>query len=120
MKDAIKIGAGVAGGYLLGRTKKLKLAFKLATWVVSRETGLPPDELVAELSDTAKSAGAKVKARAGKAAGSSKSATGARKAAGGAGDGDGSVSSLTDRIEGLADRLHERNESRRQTADAAG
>lgn len=39
------LAAGVAGGYLLGRTRKAKLAFALATYLAGRRVGLNPREL---------------------------------------------------------------------------
>lgn len=111
MNDAIKMGMGVAGGYVLGRMKMLKLGLRLATWVVSREAGMPPDELVEELTDKARSAGARVERP------TKDAVTTARRASGLTRD-EGSEASLGGRIAGLADRLHERNESRRQTAGA--
>ena len=41
MSDALKIGTALAGGYLLGRTKKAKAAVGLALWLTGR--GRPRD-----------------------------------------------------------------------------
>jgi hypothetical protein len=41
MKCAARIAFGVAGGYFLGRTKKMKLALTLAGMAAGRETGGP-------------------------------------------------------------------------------
>ncbi|MEU0085230.1 histone protein [Streptomyces sp. NPDC006274] len=49
MKDTTKValGAAVAGGYVLGRAKKGRLAFAVATYLTGRRLGLDPQELVA-------------------------------------------------------------------------
>ncbi|NJC68330.1 hypothetical protein HC031_01135 [Planosporangium thailandense] len=39
MKDSVKLGAAVAGGYLLGRTKKGKAAIGLALWLSGKRIG---------------------------------------------------------------------------------
>ncbi|MFD0459966.1 hypothetical protein ACFQ2H_37365 [Streptomyces violaceoruber] len=36
------MAAAVAGGYLLGRTKKAKLAFAVGSYLVGRRVGLSP------------------------------------------------------------------------------
>jgi hypothetical protein len=46
--DVAKIGAAVAGGYLLGRTKKGKAALGMALWLAGSRTGLQPRALVRE------------------------------------------------------------------------
>jgi hypothetical protein len=43
MSDAVKIGSALAGGYLLGRTKKAKMAIGLAMWLAGK--GRPRDLL---------------------------------------------------------------------------
>lgn len=48
MDDRTKIAVAVAGGYLLGRTKKGKAALSLALWLAGKELGLQPRELVRE------------------------------------------------------------------------
>src|SRR4029079_4922115 len=45
MNNAAKLGAGVAGGYLLGRTKKLKLAIGLGAWMMGKRLNLSPGQL---------------------------------------------------------------------------
>lgn len=45
MDDKMKIGAAIAGGYLLGRTKKGKVALSLALWLAG-STGLDPKRLI--------------------------------------------------------------------------
>lgn len=41
------LAAGIAGGYVMGRTKKAKLAFAIATYIAGRRFGLRPRELAA-------------------------------------------------------------------------
>lgn len=50
MKDTTKaaLAAGVAAGYILGRTKKGRLAFAMATFLAGRRLGLDPQQLLAE------------------------------------------------------------------------
>ena len=45
MNNAVKLGAGVAGGYVLGRTKKLKLAVGLGAWLIGKKLDLSPTQL---------------------------------------------------------------------------
>src|SRR3954469_1142427 len=45
MNSAAKLGAGVAGGYLLGRTKKLKLAIGLGAWLMGKRLQMSPGQL---------------------------------------------------------------------------
>lgn len=42
------LAAGIAGGYLLGRSRKAKLAFAVATYVIGRRFPLTPRHLVGE------------------------------------------------------------------------
>src|SRR3954469_10814732 len=44
MNNAAKLGAGVAGGYLLGRTKKLKMAVGLGAWLIGKKLDLSPSQ----------------------------------------------------------------------------
>ncbi|MGW7465896.1 histone protein [Streptomyces xantholiticus] len=48
MKDTTKlaVGAAVAGGYVLGRAKKGRLAFAVATYLTGRRLGLDPQQLI--------------------------------------------------------------------------
>jgi hypothetical protein len=49
MKDTTKaaLAAGIAGGYVLGRTKRAKIALAVATWVVGRKLRPPrPTDLL--------------------------------------------------------------------------
>ena len=41
MKCGARIAMGVAGGYFLGRTKKMKLALMMGGWAAGRELGGP-------------------------------------------------------------------------------
>ncbi|MEV8100756.1 histone protein, partial [Kitasatospora sp. NPDC085879] len=44
----VALGAAVAGGYVLGRTKKGRLAFAVATYLAGRRVGLDPRQLATE------------------------------------------------------------------------
>ncbi|MFE2587006.1 histone protein, partial [Streptomyces sp. NPDC059378] len=50
MNDVSKIAlaGAVAGGYVLGRTKKGKAAFAMATYLAGRRFGLEPQQLLTE------------------------------------------------------------------------
>lgn len=50
MNDSTKLAlaAAVAGGYVLGRTRKAKLAFGMATYLLGRRIGVSPQQLLAE------------------------------------------------------------------------
>lgn len=50
MDDQTKVAlaAAIAGGYLLGRTKKGKLALSVATYLAGRRFGLEPRQLATE------------------------------------------------------------------------
>lgn len=50
MKDTTKVAlaAAVAGGYVLGRAKKGRLAFAAATYLAGRRFGLDPRQLATE------------------------------------------------------------------------
>ena len=45
MNNAAKLGVGVAGGYLLGRTKKLKLAIGLGAMLAGKRLNISPSQL---------------------------------------------------------------------------
>src|SRR4051812_6391006 len=98
MNNGVKLGAGVAGGYLLGRTKKLKLAIGLGAWLLGKRLDISPSQLAvqgfgqlkqtpefAELSDRLRS----------EVGGAGKKAFAA---------------AATSRMEAIADRLQDRNE----------
>ncbi|MFD6193513.1 hypothetical protein [Streptomyces sp. NPDC060275] len=42
------VAAAVAGGYLLGRTKKAKLAFAVGSYLVGRRVGLSPGQMLGQ------------------------------------------------------------------------
>ncbi|MEU1543961.1 histone protein [Actinacidiphila glaucinigra] len=44
----LALGAAVLGGYVLGRTKKGRVAFAMATYLAGRRFGLEPQQLLAE------------------------------------------------------------------------
>lgn len=50
MEDQTKVtlAAAVVGGYVLGRTKKGRLAISVATYLAGRRFGLEPRQLAAE------------------------------------------------------------------------
>ncbi|MFE4847386.1 histone protein, partial [Streptomyces sp. NPDC056689] len=50
MNDSTKIAlaTAVAGGYVLGRTKKARLAFGVATYLAGRRFGLNPQQLLTQ------------------------------------------------------------------------
>lgn len=50
MEDQTKVtlAAAVVGGYVLGRTKKGRLAITIATYLAGRRFGLEPRQLAAE------------------------------------------------------------------------
>ena len=49
MKKGYELGAGIATGYFLGRTRKLKLALGVASWVAGKKLGVTPREAVVGL-----------------------------------------------------------------------
>ena len=102
VNENVKLGTGVVGGYLLGRTKKGKLALRLAFWAATRNSGLRPGELASrlarELRDSPEIADALVGVRR-------ELGDVGRRLAGDA---------LGRQLDVLADRLHDRTEQRRQ------
>jgi hypothetical protein len=58
MKDTNKVAlaAAVAGGYVLGRTKKGRMALAVGTYIAGRRTGLDPQKLMAQGMKTLKDA----------------------------------------------------------------
>ncbi|MFK4598996.1 histone protein [Streptomyces pristinaespiralis] len=58
MKDTNKVAlaAAVAGGYVLGRTKKGRMALAVGTYLAGRRTGLDPQKLMAQGMKTLKDA----------------------------------------------------------------
>ena len=51
MPATSKIALGVASGYLLGRTKKLKLAFTVASLLAGKKLATNPQTLLSQGSD---------------------------------------------------------------------
>src|SRR5437764_1359733 len=98
MNNGAKLGAGVAGGYLLGRTKKLKLAVGLGAWLLGKRLDLSPSKLAmqgfGQLKDTPEFAELSDRLRS-EVGGAGKKALAA---------------AATSRMEALADRLQDRNE----------
>src|SRR3954470_11350762 len=97
MNNAAKLGAGVAGGYLLGRTKKLKLAIGLGAWLMGKRLQMSPSQLAMQgLGQRRQSPEfAEITDRL-------------RNEVGGAGR-KALAAAATSRMESLADRLHDRN-----------
>jgi len=97
MNNAAKLGAGVAGGYLLGRTKKLKLAIGLGAWMMGKRLNLSPTQLAmqgfGQLKDTPEFLDLTERLRG---------------EVGGAGRRAISAVAMS-RMDSLADRLHDRN-----------
>lgn len=122
MTKNAKIGAALVGGYLLGRTKKAKLALGLGMFLLGKKVDLDPrrigrmladspvlgslnDQVRKELVDATRTAATKaVTQRAGSLADSLQQRTQALEAGGGAGD----------------DELDEDDEPRTATDDEAG
>ncbi|QWF86033.1 hypothetical protein [Amycolatopsis sp. CA-230715] len=46
MTPGMKVAAAVAGGYLLGRRKKAKLAISLGAWLIGKKLALDPKKLL--------------------------------------------------------------------------
>lgn len=47
-KEKVALAAAVVGGYVLGRTKKGRMALSIATYLAGRRFGLDPRQLAAE------------------------------------------------------------------------
>lgn len=47
-KEKVALAAAVVGGYVLGRTKKGRMALSIATYLAGRRFGLEPRQLAAE------------------------------------------------------------------------
>ncbi|MFI0777873.1 hypothetical protein [Streptomyces sp. NPDC021212] len=99
-----KIAVAVAGGYLLGRTKKAKLALGLGMLLAGKKITLDPQQLAKAVADSPLLSGLNAQAR--------KELTGAAKSA--------ATSALSTRMNGLADSLHERTLGLRGEADDEG
>jgi len=98
MNNAAKLGVGVGGGYLLGRTKKLKLAIGLGAWLMGRRLQLSPSQLLmqglTQLRETEEFGELSDRLRT-EVGGAGKRALAA---------------AATSRMDSLTDRLHERNQ----------
>ncbi|QKV93280.1 hypothetical protein HUT19_17185 [Streptomyces sp. NA02950] len=92
-----KIAVAVAGGYLLGRTKKAKLAFGLGMMLAGKKISLDPQQLAKALADSPLLSGLNAQAR--------KELVDAAKAA--------ATKAVTNRANDLADSLHDRTLSLR-------
>lgn len=92
MNGTMKTGLALAGGYLLGRTKKAKLAIGFGMFLAGKKLPLDPKELGRLLSTSPALAGLSDQVR-GELVDATKSAA---------------SSALTTRMTGLADSLHER------------
>ena len=87
-----KIAVAIAGGYLLGRTKKAKLALGLGMLLAGKKITLDPQQLARAVAESPLLSGLNAQAR--------KELTGAAKTA--------ATSALTSRMNGFADSLHDR------------
>ncbi|GHJ37862.1 hypothetical protein [Streptomyces sp. TS71-3] len=92
MMNNTKIGAALVGGYLLGRTKKAKMAIGLGMFLAGKKLDLDPRRLASKLSDSPLLAGLNDQVRR-DVLDTTKSAA---------------ASALTHRIGGLADSLQRR------------
>lgn len=95
-----KIAVAITGGYLLGRTKKAKLAIGLGMLLAGKKITLDPQQLARAVADSPLLSGLNAQAR--------KELTGAAKKA--------ATSALSTRMNGLADSLHDRTLSLRGEA----
>ena len=96
-----KIAVAVAGGYLLGRTKKAKLALGLGMLLAGKKITLDPQQLARAVADSPLLSGLNAQAR--------KELAGAAKTA--------ATSALSTRMNGFADSLHDRTPGLRGGAD---
>ncbi|RNF83050.1 hypothetical protein [Streptomyces botrytidirepellens] len=96
-----KIAVAIAGGYLLGRTKKAKLALGLGMLLAGKKITLDPQQLARAVADSPLLSGLNAQAR--------KELSGAAKTA--------ATRALSTRMNGLADSLHDRTLSLRGEAD---
>ncbi|MFJ4837626.1 hypothetical protein [Streptomyces sp. NPDC088746] len=92
MTGNAKIGAALVGGYLLGRTKKAKLAIGFGMFLAGKKLSLDPRQLGRMLADSPLLGGVNDQVR--------KELVGATKTA--------ATKALTQRATGLADSLHKR------------
>lgn len=92
MMTNAKIGTALVGGYLLGRTKKAKLAIGLGMFLAGRKISLDPQAIRKLVADSPVLGALNTQVR--------EEIIGATKTA--------ATSALTKRVSGLADSLHER------------
>ncbi|NEC12360.1 hypothetical protein G3I34_08680 [Streptomyces sp. SID8014] len=92
MADNVKIGAALVGGYLLGRTKKAKLAIGFGMFLAGKKLDLDPKKIGGMLVDSPVLGGLSDQVR--------KDLVGATRTA--------ATNALTQRATSLADSLHER------------
>ncbi|MFD6838173.1 hypothetical protein [Streptomyces diastaticus] len=92
MADNVKIGAALVGGYLLGRTKKAKLAIGFGMFLAGKKLDLDPKKIGGMLVDSPLLGGLSDQVR--------KDLVGATRTA--------ATNALTQRATSLADSLHER------------
>ncbi|KOU09427.1 hypothetical protein ADK86_00335 [Streptomyces sp. NRRL F-5755] len=108
MKNRPALVLAVAGGYLLGRTKKAKLAIGIGSMVLGKRLNLSPQQLISLVNDQI-AANPQLKELPeqlrGDLKGVGKAATGAL---------------VTKRLDSLADSLHERTLNVRDQLDAGG
>ncbi|KAA6222729.1 DNA primase [Streptomyces albofaciens JCM 4342] len=108
MKNRPALVLAVAGGYLLGRTKKAKLAIGIGSMVLGKRLNLGPQQLVSLVNDQIAANPQLKELREqlrGDLKGVGKAATGAL---------------VTKRLDSLADSLHERTLNVREQLDAGG
>ncbi|MFK8845773.1 DNA primase [Streptomyces sp. Ac-502] len=108
MKNRPALVLAVAGGYLLGRTKKAKLAIGIGSMVLGKRLNLSPQQLVSLVNDQIAANPQLKELREqlrGDLKGVGKAATGAL---------------VTKRLDSLADSLHERTLNVRDQLDAGG
>ncbi|WP_079152580.1 hypothetical protein [Streptomyces sp. RTd22] len=96
-----KIAVAITGGYLLGRTKKAKLALGLGMLLAGKKITLDPQQLARAVADSPLLSGLNAQAR--------KELGGAAKTA--------ATRALSTRMNGLADSLHDRTLSLRGEGD---
>ncbi|MEI5130907.1 hypothetical protein RB199_00515 [Streptomyces libani] len=99
-----KIGVALVGGYLLGRTKKAKMAIGLGMFLAGKKLNLDPKQLGTLVANSPVLGPLNDQVR--------KELVDATKAAAG--------TALTQRMSGLADSLHERTAALTEGGDAAG
>lgn len=102
MNQTGKLAVAVAGGYVLGRRRKTKLAIALAMWMAGKKLSLDPSRLRGMLGGSGLLGGLNDQVRG-------ELVTAGKNAA---------TTALTRRAEGLSDALHQRSELLRGGSDA--